>query len=280
MGGAKGDLIFVVFAILAIGIVWLFTGGPERARINPGAFLKPPAPLGSGETYGGINFDRTSVGLDLGSRSGTGIGATTEEELEDARINGGFSEFENKITIKKSSRGPSETSPEEEYVVLSASRSNKEKVSITGWQLESMITNKKFTIGGATEIFISGVINSEPNIKLAPGETAIISTGRSPIGASFKINKCTGYFEQFQDFSPSLSRQCPRPSYEFDNFAVIPVNDFTCEDIVDRLRTCEMPLGSLPIGTSNECGVFISQNINYTGCVKNHRDDLDFLGKD
>lgn len=277
MGGAKGDLIFVIFAVVAIGVVWVFTGGPERTKLDPGAFLRPPAPLGSGEAYGGIDFSSSrSVMLDLQRRQDA---RATGEPL-DIPIISGLSDYEKKVTIRKSTAGVSKTSAEDEYITLTASRSNNEKISITGWRLESLISGEGFTIGGATEIYISGVINSEPAIKLAPGETAIISTGRSPIGASFKTNKCTGYLEQFQDFSPRLSRQCPRPNDEFDDFAVMPINDFTCDDIINRTNTCEMILGSLPIGTSNQCSNFISQNINYTGCIKNHRDDLDFFGKE
>ena len=35
---AKNDLIFVILMIAAIGFVWFFTGGVERARLNPGAY--------------------------------------------------------------------------------------------------------------------------------------------------------------------------------------------------------------------------------------------------
>ena len=273
--GAKGDLILVIFIVVGLGIVWLFTGGPERAKINPGAFIRPPAPLSSGETYGGFIFNLPRVGI-----SKDGITKTQNEldetfdDIKDAQ--GKSSEFKDKIIIEKRSTGPAKNSAEEEYITISASRRNEENISIAGWQLESIISKKKLAIGGATSLFVSGVINSEPPIYLSPGEKIIISTGRSPIGASFRVNKCAGYFEQFQDFLPSLRTSCPRPSDEFDRFANIPINDFTCEDIVDRMRSCEMPLNALPIGTTNECSEFISVSINYTGCVKNHRDDLDF----
>lgn len=283
--GAKEDLILVIFIIIGLGVVWLFTGGPERERANPGAFLKPPAPLGSGETYGGFLFNLPRVGINTGTRDqsdfGEGIIKTQDElsetfdDIEDAQKKS--SEFEDKIIIEKQSTGPKKTSAEEEYLTISASRRNAENISIAGWQFESIISKKKVVIGGATTLFISGVVNAEPPISLKPGERVVISTGRSPIGASFKVNKCAGYFEQFQDFSPTLRTSCPRPSDEFDRFANIPINDFSCENIVDRMQSCQMPLFALPIGTTNECSEFISANINYTGCVKNHRDDLDFF---
>lgn len=274
--GAKEDLIFVIFTIIALGIIWFFTGGPERARNNPGAFLRPPAPLGSGEAYGKFIFNFPRVGISKDNVVKTQMEQNkTLDNVKDTQNKS--SKFKDKIIIEKRSTGPSKTSAEEEYIIISASRRNEEDISLNGWQLESIISKKKVSIAGATPIFISGIINSEPPISLKSGERVIISTGRSPIGASFKVNKCAGYLEQFQDFSPSLYTNCPRPSDEFDRFANIPINDFTCEDIVDRMRSCEMPLNALPIGTTNECNEFISTNINYTGCVKNHKDDLDFM---
>lgn len=274
--GAKEDLILVIIIIIGLGIVWFFTGGPERARLNPGAFIKPPAPLGSGETFGRFTFNLPRIGIsrDKIVKTQDELGETLDE-IKDAQKKS--SEFENKIIIEKRTTGLIKTTAKEEYLTISASRRNEENISIGGWQLESLISKKKVVIGGAAPLFRSGVINSEPTISLKAGEKIIISTGRSPIGASFRVNKCAGYFEQFQDFSPRLRASCPRPSDEFDRFANMPINDFTCEDIVDRMRSCEMPLSSLPIGTTNECSEFISSAINYTGCVKNHRDDLDFI---
>ena len=285
--GAKGDFILVILIVVGLGIAWLFTGGPERAR-HEGAFLDQPKPLGSGESYGRFNFsilpslniisgDKPSNIEQEANKVQDGLDDISDE-FGDIQAHGEFSKYENKIVIEKRTTGPKNDSIDKEYVIISASRRNNENISITGWQLESMITKKKVTIGGATPLFISGVINAEPPISLARGEEVIISTGRSPIGASFKINKCTGYFEQFQDFKPSLKKSCPRPSDEFDRFANIPVTDDVCEDFVDDISRCEMPLDAYPIGTSNQCSEFVSATINYTGCVKNHRGDLDFIG--
>jgi hypothetical protein len=280
--GAKSDLIFVILVIVALGFVWVFTGGPERAR-NQGVFIKPPAPLDSGETYGKINVVRSSVNVDLdgSGNGGVQVGTSDGNGNSGAEVNPSSSEFENKVSIKSSSTGPRKSSPLEEYITLSASSRNNEKISITGWKLESIISKKQATIGGATEVYISGLVNSEPTLKLAPGETVIISTGLSPIGASFKVNKCSGYQEQFQDFFPKLSKKCPYPDDEFDDIALsIPSTDNKCEDFVDSISRCEMELTAFPAGVSSQCTEFVSNTINYSGCVKNHRDDLNFFTKE
>lgn len=276
--GAKGDLIFVILIIITLGIVWIFTNGPERAR-NQGVFIKPPAPLDSGETYGKVNVSGgIQVKVTVGSGSGTNTGAAnTKQDAGNQTI----SEFENKVSIKNSSSGPKKTSVGEEYITLTASNKNEEKISITGWKLESIISKNQASIGGATEIFRSGIVNVELPLKLAPGESVIIATGRSPIGASFKINKCSGYQEQFQDFFPQLSKKCPDASDEFDDIVSnIPITDNVCENFVDKINRCEMVVDALPLGTSNQCSEFLSTTINYTGCVKKHRGDLDFFTKE
>jgi hypothetical protein len=266
--GAKSDLIFVVFIIIMLGFVWVFTGGPERAR-DQGLFIKPPAPLDTGETYGEITVGSSQVTV------GVNGDATDTEQAE---VNAGSSEFEDKISIKSSSTGPKKTSVLEEYITLSASSRNKENISITGWELESMISKKQVSIGGAVETYRSGLVNSEPNLELAPGESVVISTGLSPIGASFKINKCSGYHEQFQDFYPKLSKKCPYPNDEFDEIvSSIPATDLVCEDFVDDISRCEMELSAFPAGTSNQCSEFVSDTLNYTGCVNSHKNDLDFF---
>jgi hypothetical protein len=258
--GAKGDLIFVILIIITLGVVWLFTGGPERAR-NQGVFIKPPAPLDSGETYGKVNV---GGGVQVKVGVGAGSGANTSA-----------------VKTKNNSSGPKKTSVEDEYITITASSRNKEKISITGWKLDSMISKNQISIGGATEVFRSGIVNIESPLKLAPGESVIIATGRSPIGASFKINKCSGYQEQFQNFSPQLSKKCPDASDEFDDIvSSIPATDNVCEGFVDSINRCEMVVNALPLGASNQCSEFISETLNYTGCVKKHKDDLDFFTKE
>jgi hypothetical protein len=47
-----GVIKFMIGFGIVIYVVWLMTGGPERAEENLKPFIKEPAPLDSGETYG------------------------------------------------------------------------------------------------------------------------------------------------------------------------------------------------------------------------------------
>jgi hypothetical protein len=162
-------------------------------------------------------------------------------------------------------------------VEIRADRNNTAPISITNWRIGSVISGSSFKIDGGVQLPRSGIVSSEGPILLNPGDKAYIATGRSPIGVSFRTNVCTGYFEQFQDFSPSLKKECPYPEDELEvTTEVIRTFGNQCLDFIDRMPRCIMQVGTLPYGSSSECTEFINTEINYTGCIENHRDDTNF----
>ena len=113
---------------------------------------------------------------------------------------------------------------------------------------------------------------------LLPGNTAVITTGMSPLGLSFKTNKCTGYLNQFNSFSPSLPQQCPLPENEdLRSIPYVPAN-FSCFDFIERMSRCRLNTKPLPVTFSSECVAFISEKVGYQGCLSLHRSDADFVG--
>lgn len=281
---ARKDLFFVILIFAGFWVVWFSTGGPERATSRGGLFLFPPAPLGSGEVYGpssqkGDSFEsKRSIEIEIEK-----VGRELEQvakELEKLEAQGEASQYKGMVTIEHSTVGPRATDVNKEYVVLNASSRNNQSIRITGWTIESLITKRSMKIGGVAILPRSGIVNSESPLYLPPGEKVIISTSRSPIGSSFRTNKCTGYFEQFQDFTPRLKSSCPYPEDELVDFSTIPFTDDLCYDYVDRLPRCQIVLDALPPNLSNSCNIFINENISYTGCISNHRNDFDFFGKE
>ena len=77
-------------------------------------------------------------------------------------------------------------------------------VNISGW---SVRTEKRtlLPIPQGTFLFRQGIVNPLQDIVLEPGEKAIIVSDQSPIGVSFKINKCSPKLERYQVFSPKIS---------------------------------------------------------------------------
>lgn len=49
---ALKDLKWLIGIMVIIWFVWFFTGGPQRFERNSKPFLRPAAPIDTGETYG------------------------------------------------------------------------------------------------------------------------------------------------------------------------------------------------------------------------------------
>jgi len=248
------DLWWLVFIIVVLWFVWFFTGGPQSERAQGGPFLKPPAPLDTGETYGELpSLERS--GNDGSQKGGAGTSLFKDEVRIGAVENATFS------------------NPQTEYIELQAPAGNKGLVYISDWTLKNS-SGKEARIGKAAKLLRAGTANTETPFFLAPGEKAIISTGRSPVGTSFQVNKCSGYLEQFQNFSPPLTGDCP--SAATDIYTSSRGLEQACGNYVATLPRCEAYTGTIPYGLSAACVSYIQTEINYNGCVETHKNDFDF----
>lgn len=254
------ELQWLVFVIIILWIVWFFTGGPQSERAQGGPFLKPPAPLDTGETYGEL------PSLKKPSENASGGGAPQKEST-------GVSFFKDEVRIGETT-GVRESDPQAEYVEIKAPPGNKNLISVGDWVLKNS-SGKSAAINKATKLPLIGMVNVETPLFLAPGEKMFIITGRSPIGVSFQVNKCSGYLEQFQYFSPPLPADCPSPATD------IYINnrdlEQTCGSYVSTLPRCEIYTAEIPSGLSEACGFYIRNNINYNSCVDLHKNDYDFF---
>jgi len=256
------DLLFFLFILLVLGIAWLVAGGPSRLSSGD-PFLSPPPPLGTGETY-------TAPGGFLPFITGGGGGGESESV---PKTPGATSPEAGHASLSIPS--PYATEPNDEYLWLRAVGGS---LNITGWRLKSAATGKEAVIGRGAALPYSAQVNIESDIVLRPGEEALITTGRSPIGVSFRLNKCTGYFEQFQDFTPPLRQECPAPREELTLIGPRNLSDF-CINYIEGLPSCAMDIAPA-VGLPPECVAFITEKINYNQCVANHKSDADFAGSE
>lgn len=310
---AMKDLRAFILIMVILAFVWLFTGGPLRPSSESGWFLNKPQQKESQkvkkqteEIFGTTDSDKetgqafsskqsSSASSPLpyfrgddgsprpssSSRSGT--------TSNDAINNSASVVFAAKSKIQSSSsqssvrpdfatlktRRAKETSPDEEYVEIKADKKNKSPMKITGWKLKGK-TGLDIAIGKGASYIYSNIANQpQENIYLKPGEKAIIITGKSPLGTSFKLNKCAGYFEQFHEFAPELNTECPLLR---DEELPSNLND-SCLDYIDRVSSCQTVV-SIPykysFKLSSSCQDFVTQNANYKTCLENHKDDADF----
>lgn len=270
-GEATHDLIVVASIVLILGVLWVLSGGPERASEREGVLGFQQFVQGPSSGFGGLfpRIERTDSASDP---------AGIEETFGTIRDFGETSPHWGDVIIRKSAFEARLASPDTEMLTLTVSRSLPEPLTISGWTLQSMITNRTVTIPEATKVSTSGQVNIEQPIEVIPGDTVYITTGHSPVGHSFLVNKCSGYFEQFQDFNPSLQKQCPLPTDEL-RFAKSDTLQFgdACLSFIEDMRRCEMPLQALPQEFPDACHVFINREINYNSCVLSHRNDDDFF---
>ncbi|MEX0652202.1 MAG: hypothetical protein WD509_01125 [Candidatus Paceibacterota bacterium] len=272
-GEAGGDFMLVASLVIILGIFWVFSGGADKASTSTVNFNAKES------IFSGVSnfFPPVSQGDSSTSKADAEY-ARIVEEFGRTRDFGETSPYWGQVRIQKTSNGPRETSPLTEYVELSTAYSLTAPVSLTGWKLQSMISNEVVSIPKATKISTSGTVNIEQPLMAGHREKIYLLTGHSPTGVSFQINKCSGYFEQFQDFTPSIQKQCPLPEDEFRFSESDPLRfGDACLSYIEDLDRCSMPLEALPLGFSDSCAVFITEEIHYSSCVENHRNDSDFF---
>lgn len=295
---AANDLKWVLWMLVVLFLAWLITGGPGRSSSRMGLFLKPPAPLGSDEVYGPTtplrseHDGQTPSGSRTGSRSDTQEPKTPEEirseadriqkeirevsealkRIESARNESGY---KGKVTLDRAGAGTANVG--DEYLRFRISTEATGPIVVTGWKVVSAVSGKSATIGQASGLLYQGDPGLQ-NITAAPGDTIVVATGRSPKGVSFRVNTCSGYFEQFQDFTPSLDRDCP---LAISGKLPKPPNQLpdACLDYIEQIPRCVMVL-TPPEHIAFQCGDYIINNINYNTCVADHKNDPGFWKKE
>jgi len=251
MEDAKKDLYWALFFLIILAIVWYYTGGPGRSSSKSGLFLFQPQQQYSEE------LRKETEKLASGG-SGEGLTATSTESV-----------YKYKVSLR-ADYWARETDPQKQFVEIKASSQNDKPIDITGWSLVGK-NGLDIKIGQGAYLPYSAQVNPQQDIFLKKGEAAVIVTGESPIGTNFRLNKCTGYFSQFQIFYPDLPQDCPRP---IDENLPSGLND-QCLDYLERLPICEMKI-SVPPGLSNDCQTYINDNVNYKTCVEVHKNASDF----
>ena len=255
------DLLkWAFFVFVLFGVAWFLTGGRDRPQ-QP--FLTAPTLSSPSEQYGGTR-----------SNSTTGDTATNVESGPLSEETSTLSIFNGKVSFS-GRRDTFTNDVDKEYIQIVASRRNLQPINISNWSIKSAVTGKGLQIGAGSYLPFGGRVNSEGAILLNPGDKAVIVTGRSPFGVSFRLNTCTGYLEQFQDYTPRLPLECPRAEDEDYSTGIGGLND-ACLDFLESIRRCEIET-NFPLGLSNECRDYVSSQLNYNACVSNHRDEPDFL---
>lgn len=276
------DAWFFVGILGFVFLVWAATGGPSRPLSWAGPSLAQPQELGGG-TY--LRLPRSPFTI---AGSHTSLPGSSDSRTTYTRYSGSGSlygidfgtpsPFRSLVTLTRRVVNASSTNPNLEYLSLAVPTTAREHLTITNWQFVSEVTGNAALIPSGTPLPLLGKVSAVAPITLRPGDRATIFTGRSPIGVSFRENKCTGYLNSFQAFTPALTQRCPLPVDELVNYyGDYYVRDTTCLDYVKKLPRCGtvfFPKDDI----SARCENFVLTHLNYNGCVATHRDDTDFEG--
>lgn len=169
------------------------------------------------------------------------------------------------------------SSPDREYFVLLVSNILTEPVAITGWKVLDRQTKILYTFPKGVKVLGSVDIGylSLP-IVVQSGDVIVVSSGKSPIGHSFRVNKCSGYRSQFEKFIPTIKTPCPNPLQEFLDDGTVPFFDDKCYETVTSLPVCTV-VDTIHPKITGECRNFLKNVMTETGCVSKHKNDPDFL---
>ncbi len=271
---------FFVGIFVFIFLFWIITGGPVHPISFTGPSLAQPQELGGG-TYLSLPRALFGIGGSAGSSFSPTIGGSNTSSgffLSSGSAGAATSPYHSLVSLSHYVSGAGSLDPRNEYLELSVAWGATTPVDISGWTLQSDATGNASIIPKGTEIPASGTINAAQDIILTAGTRAILISGQSPIGASFRENKCIGYFSTFQSFTPSLPQNCPAPADELAaNYGTNYIRDAVCIDYVNRLSRCQVQLTPPPSATS-ACQTFLVKYLNYNGCVTAHQSDSDFEG--
>ena len=278
------DAWFFIGVFVFIFLIWIATGGPLHPIAFTGPRLAQPGVLGGG-TYlqlprapfaigdSGVSLSGSSGGGSYSDNSGTPI-----PSFVGGSVFGTPSLYRGIVRMNHYVSGAGSSNPGEEYIEISVAQNAGVPVNLSEWTLKSDATGNSVIIPKGTEVPTSGVVNEDEDIILSPGTRALVISGQSPIGASFRENKCIGYFSTFQRFSPSLPQNCPVPSDELASFyGPDYIRDNACIEYVNKISRCQVTL-TPPVNASGACKNFLVQYLHYNGCVTAHRNDADFKG--
>lgn len=279
---------FAIATVVILLLFWLATGGIGKVAEtgknfgnifnlfggNAKDFRLPWQPEGltlgpdlSGSLFGTGSEDAQTYAEELSGAEEKY--AALLKQIEEAKTLGEPSPYHGQARLSQGNA--TESSPKTEYVTIEASWGNTSPLSMGGWSLQSALTGVRGYIPRGAHPFLMGAVNSQSDIYLNPGASAIVSSGASPVGTSFRENMCTGYLSELQDFEPSLSRNCPSPG---ELFSLTPDNlktyGDTCYDFIQTLSSCTFPR-QVPANLTSACHIYLANNFSYNGCVQNYR---------
>lgn len=265
--------------VVILILVWLLEGGIGRIQAATADFSNPFGFFASGLYGGGAVQLPWAIPIPQGVDISNLVGSSSQQSssqgastVSEAQTFGGQSQYSSEISL--TADGATASNPQQEYVTIQ--NVGQTTVDISGWSLQSALTGARAYIPLGASFFQLGELNAQTEIELDPGGVAIVTTGESPVGTSFRENICSGYLETLQQYTPPIETQCPSPSN-----AAAQASQYgqACADYVSSIPFCTFPQNP-PAGLSAQCQSFVQTQFSYNGCVAENQGDSDFSSND
>lgn len=190
------------------------------------------------------------------------------------------SAYKRHIRLENRTRSVYSGAPGNESITIALSRSADKPVHITSWQIWSVATGNRRTIGQGSLYPQSNGNSPLVPIILEPGERAVVYSGTSPVKTSFKPNICLSYLNTFNNFPRGVGTRCPDPEDVLLPLPFFDRND-ECQDFIERMPSCKIPRDDdFPLGITKECKSHIQNGVGYDNCVDLRARDEDFFLRD
>ncbi|MBM3272022.1 hypothetical protein FJY94_01920 [Candidatus Kaiserbacteria bacterium] len=279
-----------IFSFLLAGLLiiivaaWFLGGGWEKMKAAARGYGNPFQAILSGGSFLGSDFRLPGspiipegAGLgDLGdlayvpeSDASFGNAYELDARTSDARSFGTPSPYALSVSLRIEHPGT-----EQEYAIIESSGS---EVIMTGWSLQSALTRVRVSLPHAAPMFVVGAPNTLDASVLRPGGIAVVSSGMSPVGVSFRENLCSGYLGQLQQFSPPFAGTCPTPTASMPRTPAAESRlGASCFEYLATLPACTFPGASLPTSLPAMCRATIAERLTYNGCFQSFSARSDF----
>ncbi len=195
-----------------------------------------------------------------------------KKDLAQAQAEQNASPLKGKLTILSLVRGGSASA---EYLAIQASSENTAPVVITGLSVRSAGTGNEAKIPTGWKLPFLGSARDGEVVALAPGESAYLISGTSPVGFSFETNRCIGYITGGTLFNPPVGTVCPAAASEPLPQPPNHLSD-ACLDFLEQVPACTLPTVPLSLSGDGSCQAFIQKQLNYNACVSTHKNDAHF----
>lgn len=155
-------------------------------------------------------------------------------------------------------------------ISIYANLNRSEAVDVTGWTIAAHQGSD--IVPQAVGLYDPSGLAANGDIVLRSGDYVNIYASASAIGENLRLNKCAGYLENYNNFVPSLPRDCP----SIDRSDIVGFSG-ECQNYIQSLSGCRLPDSNQPVPQNDYGCINYLTTINFRGCYDRHLGDADFL---